>query len=269
MNKKEITDMKLQASVNQAPVYEEELEIDLLELLRAMRQKLWMILLAAVIGGGLAGSFSKFVITPQYTSTAMVYILSKETTLTSLADLQIGSQLTKDYKIIVTSRPVLEDVVQTLGLGMSYRDLKNKIKIDNPTDTRILSIMAEDPDPYLAKQIADKVASTASEYIGDIMEMVPPKLIEDGEVPKEKSSPSNTRNALLGALAAMVLVCGGISVGVVLNDTVRSEEDVTKYLGVTVLASVPERQGEIAEDKEAMAKNKPTTRSRKKRKENE
>lgn len=244
---------------------DDEMEIDLLELLAAMKRKLWMILLAAVIGGGLAGAFSKFVLTPQYTSTAMVYILSKETTLTSLADLQIGSQLTKDYRIIVTSRPVLEDVVESLGLNMTYKDLKKKITIDNPADTRILSIMAEDPDPYLAKQIADKVADTASEYIGDIMEMIPPKLIEDGEIPIEKSSPSNGRNALLGALAAVVLVCGAITLSVVMNDTVRSEEDVAKYLGLTVLSSVPERKGEIAEDKEAMAKNKPSAGRQKKK----
>lgn len=245
----------------------EEIEIDLLEILTAFKKRLWMILLALVIGGGLAGAFSYFILTPQYTSTAMVYILSKETTLTSLADLQIGSQLTKDYKIIVTSRPVLEDVVRNLGLGLTYEEMKEKIKIDNPADTRILSITAEDPDPFLAKQIADKVASTSSEYIGDIMEMVPPKLIEDGQIPIEKSSPSNTRNALLGALAAVVLVCGVITVEVIMNDTVRSEEDVAKYLGLTVLASVPEREGEIAEDKEAMAKNKPektAARSRKK-----
>lgn len=247
--------------------YEEEIEIDLLEIFAVFRKKIWMILLAAVIGGGLAGAFSCFVLTPQYTSSAMVYILSKETTLTSLADLQIGSQLTKDYRIIVTSRPVLEDVVEELGLNMTYKDLKKKVTIDNPSDTRILSIMAEDADPYLAKQIADKVASTASEYIGDIMEMVPPKMIEDGEIPIEKSSPSNVRNALLGALAAVALVCGMLVVGVVMNDSIRSEEDVSKYLGLTVLASVPKREGEIEEDKEAMAKNKPVARSRKRRKE--
>ncbi|MEW4410971.1 Wzz/FepE/Etk N-terminal domain-containing protein [Clostridium sp. AN503] len=258
-------------NIRNAAYENDEIEIDLLELLSAFRRRFWMILLALVIGGGLAGAFSYFVLTPQYTSTAMVYILSKETTLTSLADLQIGSQLTKDYKIIVTSRPVLEDVAQDLGLGLTYKELKEKIKIDNPSDTRILSITAEDPDPFLAKQIADNVARTSSEYIGDIMEMVPPKLIEDGQIPVEKTSPSNTRNALLGALAAVVLVCGVITIEVIMNDTVRSEEDVTKYLGLTVLASVPAREGEVAEDKEAMAKNKPVkpaARSRKKRKGN-
>ncbi len=252
----------------------EEIEIDLFELFMELKRKIWVILGVAVLCAGAAGAFSAFVLTPQYTSTAMVYILSKETTLTSLADLQIGSQLTKDYKIIVTSRPVLEDVIEGLELNTTYKDLKKKITIDNPADTRILSISVMDPDPQMAKAIADKIAGTASDYVGDIMEMVPPKLIEDGEVPLLKTSPSNTKNALIGGLVGALVVCGAVTARVVLNDTVRTEEDVTRYLGLTVLASVPQRKGETPEDKEAMVSSKSrnkgqaaSRRSRKKKRE--
>lgn len=101
-------------------MYEND-QIDLLEVFAALKRKLWLILLAAFIGGAGAGAFSKLVLIPEYTSTAMLYVLSKETTLTSLADLQIGSQLTKDYRIIVTSRPVLQDVIQSLELQLDYK----------------------------------------------------------------------------------------------------------------------------------------------------
>ncbi len=247
---------------------DDEIEIDLLELLREFRRRIWIILGVIVLFGGVAGAFSKFVLTPQFKSTAMVYILSKETTLTSLADLQIGSQLTKDYKIIVTSRRVLNQVIDEMELGLTYKDLKEKVTIDNPQDTRILSISVEDPDPNMAKMIADKIATVSSDYSGDIMEMVPPKLIEEGEVPVLKSSPSNAKNALIGGLLGAVLICGLITVQVVMNDTIRTEEDVTKYLGLSVLASVPEREGEKPEDKEAMisGKSKPKTGTGKSRK---
>ena len=236
----------------------EDIEIDLVQVLLALKRRILWIVAAALICGGAAGGFSKFVITPQYRSTAMVYILSKETTLTSLADLQIGSQLTKDYKVIITSRPVIEDVIQQMNMPLDYEDMISKITIDNPQDTRILSITVEDPDPRLAKELADAVATTSSEYIGDIMEMVPPKIIEHGVVPTEKSSPSNGRNALLGAAIGVILVCGFVILEVIMNDTVQDEEDVERYLGLTVLASVPAREGETPEDKEAEAKNIPS-----------
>lgn len=123
----------------------------------------------------------------------MVYILSKETTLTSLADLQIGSQLTQDYKIIVTSRPVISEVIDKLKLDISYENMVSKITINNPNDTRILSITAQDPDPVMAKDIADSVAKTSSEYIGDIMEMVPPKVIEEGTVSVKRQAQAMAR----------------------------------------------------------------------------
>ena len=157
----------------------DEMEIDLLQLFYALKKKIWFILAAMIIGGGLAGAYSKFLITPQYSSTSMMYILSKETTLTSLADLQIGSQLTEDYKVIVNSRPVLGEVIDSLALDMSYEQLLAKISIGNPTDTRILTVTVTDPDPYRAKAIVDCVAETASDYIGEIMEMIPPKIIEN------------------------------------------------------------------------------------------
>lgn len=235
---------------------EEDDEIDLLDLFFALKKRVTTIIAAALIGGILAGGVSYFGLTPQYESTAMVYIISKETTLTSLADLQIGSQLTKDYRVIVTSRPVLNDVIDKLELGYSYKILKNKITIDNPADTRILSIKAKDPDPEMAKKIADTVAETASEYIGDIMEMVPPKMIESGEVAAFPSEPSNRKNAMLGFMAGLLLACGLITVEYLMNDAVKDEEDIDKYLGYTVLASIPLRKNDEEEDKEVMAKNR-------------
>jgi capsular polysaccharide biosynthesis protein len=246
--------------------YRMEEEIDLLEILLEFKKRILIILAATILGGAVAAAYSFLALTPQYTSTAMVYILSKETTLTSLADLQIGSQLTKDYKVIVTSRPVLEDVVDKLDLNITYKTLKNKITINNPTDTRILSISATDPDPEMAKKIVDQVATTSSEYIGDIMEMVPPKMIESGEIPTAKSSPSHSKNIMLGMMAGLVLMCGLITLEVILDDTIQTEDDVAAHLGLTVLASVPEREGEEKENKEILAKNIPVkTRKRDKK----
>ncbi|MCD8371007.1 MAG: Wzz/FepE/Etk N-terminal domain-containing protein [Clostridiales bacterium] len=242
------------------------IEIDLLELLMELKQRLLLIVAAALICGGLAAGYSRFVLIPQYQSTVMMYVLSKETTLTSLADLQIGTQLTADYQIIVTSRPVLEDVIEKLNLDMTYKELRERITIGNPNDTRILSITAEDADPVMAKEIADQMAETASNYIGDIMELVPPKLIESGEIPLEKSSPNNTRNALIGAFVGAFLACAWVTAEMILNDTIRSEEDVERYLGLNVLASVPERSDGFRDEDETPKKNGPGRMKKKRRK---
>ena len=222
---------------------DDEIEIDLRELLFEMKKKIWFIIAGLLIGAAITGAYSKFLITPQYKSEAKLYVLSKETTLTSLADLQIGSQLTQDYKVLVGSRPVLQGVVDHMKLDMTYRELEKKLTIDNPNNTRILTLTIKDPNPYLAKSIVDEVANTASDYIGEIMEMVPPKLIEDGEVASEKASPNVLKNTIIGGILGLLLVCGIIVVRVILNDTVKSEEDVSKYLDLPVLAVIHKKDG--------------------------
>ena len=239
---------------------DDEIEIDLLELLGEFRRKIWIILGVIVLFGGVAGAFSKFVLTPQYKSTAMVYILSKETTLTSLADLQIGSQLTKDYSVMITSRPVLEEVIEKQKLSLSYNQLKRMIRISNPADTRILNMSVSDTDPVRAKAIVDAVGKASSDYIGDIMEMIPPKIIENGVVPDNPTSPNIKKNAALGGLALSVAACGFITLQVI---TIRSEEDVSRYLGISVLAVIPENNGEEKDNPDKGSEGK---KSRKKRK---
>nr|WP_314461338.1 Wzz/FepE/Etk N-terminal domain-containing protein [uncultured Clostridium sp.] len=227
----------------------QEIQIDLLELFYKLKRKMWLIILITVLSGVGAGVYSRYILMPQYTSTAMLYVLSKEsslTSLTSLADLQVGSQLTKDYKIMITSRPVMEKVVKSLGLNMSYKDLKKRISVTNPTDTRILTLTVQDTDPERAKKIVDEIALTASDYIGDMMEMVQPKIFEEGEVPSAKTGPDNKKNALMGAAAGMFIILAVLTVGVIIDDTIRNEEDVERYLGLTVLAAVPNREGSPA-----------------------
>lgn len=237
--------------------YEDEIEIDLLRLLYALRDKIWWIVAAAVTAACCAIAITYFFITPSYESTSTILVLSKETTLTSLADLQLGSQLTQDYKVLITSRPVLQAVVDDLELDMNYKAFKSCIEITNPEDTRILKLTVTMPSPVLAKAAVDKLASEASEFIGDKMEVTPPKVIEEGEVPVTRSSPSYRKNAILGFVLGAVLVCGIVVVLELLNDSIMTEDDITRYLNLPTLAVVPERGGyEHSRTKKRMKKDR-------------
>lgn len=218
--------------------------IDLLELVRELRKNWLMIVVAVLAGGILAFTYSKLLITPQFESTATMYILTKETTLTSLADLQIGTQLTSDYKVVVTTRTVLQNTIDELGLTdeLTYEDFEKKITVTNPASTRMLQLTVKDPDPVMARDLANALAQNASDFIADIMEITPPKIIETGIVPEKKSSPSNGKNALIGALIGFIITAGFVTVKFILNDSVTTEEDVRKYLELSVLASLPDRK---------------------------
>ena len=219
-----------------------EEELDLTRLFFALIKRIWIILIIAVVCACGAAGYTHFRIAPTYTSTSSMVVLTKETTLTSLADLQLGSQLTKDYTVLITSRPVLETVIDNLGIEMSYKTLKQQIAIQNPEDTRILYISVTTNDAKQAKAIVDELASVSALFIGDTLEITPPKIIEEGEVAAVKTGPNLTKNTILGFLGGMVLICAIIIILELLNDSIRTEEDVEKYLGLPVLAVVPNKE---------------------------
>lgn len=224
--------------------------IDLMELFFALRKHLVLLIFTAIIGGGLGFAVSRFVLTPTYTSTSMIYVMSKETTLTSLADLQIGSQLTQDYKVLTTSRTVMEDVIQKLGLKYDYMTLRSKVSLDNPKDTRILNISVLDTDPQMAKKLTDAVADSASSYIADIMEQDPPKIIEYGEIPLQKTGPKTERNTMMGALLFLLVAVAFVTIDMLTNDTIKTEDDIENYFGLPVLATIPEKDAAAAKKSE-------------------
>lgn len=81
---------------------EKEMEIDLLSLFFFLLDK-WKILLLGVVIGAVAAAGITFLQTPMYQSTSTLYVLSKSTSITSVADLQLGSELTSDFTEIATS----------------------------------------------------------------------------------------------------------------------------------------------------------------------
>lgn len=220
-------------------IHQNEDVIDLLDLGRALLRKWWAIALCLVIGAAAAFGGTKLLITPQYTATSMIYILSESTSITSMADIQIGDSLAQDFMIIGKSRPVVEKVIKQLDLNASYEAVASTIVFENPADSHILKISVTNPDPKLAADISNAVAEVTRAQIADVMGTDEPNTLEEAIVPTAPSSPSTMKNTMLGALLGAVLAAGLIIVLYLMDDTIKDEDDVKKYLQMNTLAALP------------------------------
>lgn len=220
----------------------DEIEIDLREVFHVLWRKLWALILFLVVGACIAGA-ATMLMTPQYQATSTIYMFSKETDLSSLTSLQIGSQLTADYEKLATSRPVVEKVIQQLGLDMTYEDFVSMIQINNPTDTHMLTVTVTSTDPQQAANISNTLANALSDRVEEVIDTDRPNMVEEAVVPQNASSPSLKKNVVIGAVLGFVLVAAVILVQYFLDDTIQTEEDVTKYLGLNTLASIPAERG--------------------------
>ena len=171
---------------------QDEIEIDLLELLRVLWSKIGYVILAALALGLLMVLVSKVFMKPQYESTTKMYVLSKQdssSTVTS-GDLQASSLLTKDYAELIQSRQVVETVIAQLNLDLTYEEFLNKITVTTQNDTRILSITVKDEDPYVASQMADAIRVAASDHIQNVMNTEAVNVVDEANIPDEPVSPS-------------------------------------------------------------------------------
>ena len=232
------------------------IEINLGELFAVLLGRAFLIISAGVFFG-LAGLFiSKFLIHPVYDSTTKIYILNKEENQTvTYSDVQISTQLTQDYAELIKSRYVLEEVIQRLNLvDIDYEDLSKVLKVDTPSDTRIVAITARDEDPLMAMQIANCIREVASEHITNVMDIDAINVAETANVPTQKAGPSVMRWTVIAGFLGAVLVAFFAILEYLLDDTIKSNDDVERYLGLSTLALVPLTTEETDKKKSKKAK---------------
>lgn len=216
-----------------------EEEIDLIELFQVFLRKLWLIVICLIVGAVIAGAYTMLLVTPQYSATSTIYILSKSTSITSVTDLQLSTQLTADYQMLATSRTVINDVIEESGMDLSYNDLVGRVSVQNPSETHMLTLTVTDPDPAVAAKLANVYAEVMTEQVADIMNTDKPSVAEQAVEPTAPTSPNLMKNIAMGGLLGAVLVCALILIRYMMNDTIQTEEDVNKYLGLHTLAAMP------------------------------
>ena len=235
-----------------------EIEIDLKDLILELLAFWKLIVLAAILAGVIGFAVSVFVMVPKYQSTSALYVLPRSNSITSLADLQTGASLTNDYLVVVKGRPVLEQVITNLGLNEDYKSMKERVSLNNPSNSRILEITVTDENPIAAKAIADEIAEVSSAFIAEKMEQDPPQILQYGYADGAPVSPSIIKNTVIGAFLGGVFACAVVIMSYLFNDLIMTPEDVEKKLGLNVLGTLPMEESEDDGEK------KSTKRRRKK-----
>ncbi|CYX09174.1 YveK family protein [Streptococcus suis] len=216
------------------------IEIDILFLLKTIWRRKIVILLMALLSAGLAFAYSSFLVTPQYDSTTRIYVVGQHAEAgvgVTNQDLQAGTYLVKDYKEIILSQDVLSQVVSELNLE---NNLKEKVSVSIPVDTRIVSITVRDSNPNEAARIANSLRSFAAQKIIEVTKVSDVTTLEEAVPAEAPSTPNTKRNILLGLLGGSILATGLVLVMEILDDRVKRPQDIEEVMGLTLLGVVPD-----------------------------
>ena len=206
-----------------------EIEIDLRELFFHIK-RYWYIVVVSILVGVLGAAFYLWKIeVPQYQATAMIYMRDSNTQI-SVSDLQVNQELSSDYMVILKSRPVLNRIISDLDVDMTYDQLYNSTTISTIDDTRIIKITVTNTNAQIAADLANQLVDRGVDTV------------EKAVVDNNKINTSNKKVLLMGMLLGLVASIGGLFIQFMLNDKVRSADDIEKLLGVPVLAGIGENK---------------------------
>lgn len=234
----------------------DELEIDLWEIIRDLWSRALVIILSGIVLALVAIVGTKLFITPQYQSTTRMYVLAKQNndTLTN-SDLQTSTLLTNDYAELIQSRTVTEAVIAQMNLDLTHEELLAKLEVTVPADTRILTISVTDPDPYMARDLANTIRDTASEHIQQVMDVEAVNVADEANIPEQPVSPNTMRNGLIAGVLGCVIAVAVILIQYLTNDTIKTSEDVERYLQLSTLGMIPLDENEKKNSKRDIRKN--------------
>lgn len=251
----------------------EETTIDLVEIFYLFWGNLWKIAVCFVLGmvvafgGTYLGKF--FQTEPQYKATTSVYVVPASSdpidfvkilpalpgdesllsdvvdALSKLENPPSDASLIADYKELLLSRPLLQDVVDDLSLDVDYTALEKMIEISDTEDTHIVKIVVTSSEAQMSADIANDLVKQAAVYYEKFVKMDPPELIEEAVAPAQASNqkaPKYLTNSILGGLLGAVLCCGVLLVLYLVNDTFVTPADILNRYGVQPLAVIPEEK---------------------------
>lgn len=224
----------------------EEIEIDLRRILEAILSKIWLIVLASVVGAVLSLLVTVFAITPQYESSAMFYVNNSSLSVgdasfsISSGDLSTSRNLVESYIVILNTRESLNDVIDYAGVNRTYKEVREMLSAAAVNETEIFEVVVTSPDPTEAEKIANAIAYILPKRIGSIIEGTSAKVVDAAVVPVKPSSPSYTTNTLIGFLLGFVLVVGVIALQEIFDVSIREDDDITQTCSHPILASVPD-----------------------------
>lgn len=200
----------------------------------------WKLLFIALLAGAVVGgAYCAFLLETTYRAEASLYITSNESLL-SFSDLQLSSALTEDYAYIIKSRTVLERVIDEQQLDMDYKDLDKLVNVTNPDSSHVIRIGVTTSDPQMSRNIANSLLNISADQINQIVGNGMPSVIDESVIHAvQEIKPSMKKYCVLGGILAFVLLAGVFIVRMLMDTTIKSEDDIQRYLGVPLLSSIP------------------------------
>lgn len=232
--------------MNENKVEKKELEINIQRLFSAVMKRAVWIGIVAVLVAVITCVSTIFFVAPKYKASAKFYVNNSDISLggtsvsVSSGSITASRNLVESYIVLLMTRETLQAVAEYADVDLTYGQLTSMISASAVNETEIFQVTVTSKDPKQAEQIANAIAKILPKRITSIIEGTSAKVVENAVVPTNPSSPSYTRNTILGFALGLLLSMIVVVVREIFDITIRSEEDVEQCCKHPILAAVPD-----------------------------
>ena len=219
-------------------------EINLKEVYSYFKSRLLWMILAIVVIVIIGNVYTILTRVPMYQSNTTIVLVGESKKEYSQTDSQLNQNLIGTYSEIITSRKVLQQVIDNLKLKMTVDELSKNITTSSVEDTEIIRITVNNEKKKMAAEIANEVADVFSEEIQDIYNLENVAIIDKAEVAKEPYNINYVKDNVIYLMIGVVLSFGVVFVMYYFDTTIKSSETVEEKLGLTVIGIVPKESKE-------------------------
>ena len=220
-------------------------ELDLKELLQIFWEKKTQIILIIAIFAVIGVIYSLAFVTPKYQSSTTLLLATNsssnktETESITTTDVTLNSKLVSTYSKLVESSKIIRKVISNLSLNIDEDVLKKSISVTAVEDTEMIQISVKNTDPVLATKIANETAKVFIENVKEYYGIENVHVVDEAEIPQEPSNVNHTKDVIIFTFIGVVISVMYVLVSNMLDTTIKSEEDIEKISGLTVLSTMP------------------------------
>ena len=225
----------------------EYIRIDVLKILNGMVRRIGVIIVAMLLCGIMAFSWSAFLVSPLYKSTVLLYVNNSSFSVgatnfsISSSEITAAKSLVATYIVILKTRMTLNEVISVGELNYSYDELVEMIEAESVSGTEVFSITVTSKDPQEAEHIANTIGLVLPDKIADVVEGSSVRIVDYAVVPSEKASPSISKYTMVGLIIGLLISCVYVAVIEIRDDKIHSEEYLlTNYKNIPLLSVIPD-----------------------------
>ena len=221
-------------------------ELDLKELFEMFWNKKIKIILIVAIFAVIGVIYSIGFVVPEYTAFTKLVLAGQSSDTTgntteaiTTTDLTINSKLVGTYSELVTSNDVVRQVITNTGIDISEEALKSSIEVSSVEDTDVIKISVTNQNPTYATKLANETAKAFMEKVAEIYNINNVHVVDEAEEPQSPSNVNHLKDVVIFTFIGVVIAVGYVLIANMLDNTIKTREEVERLYKVPVIAEIP------------------------------